>query len=134
MTTNKTILIDADIILRMLVNDVPSQAVKAQKLFQQIERGRVTGIVTLLVIGEIVWVFENFYEKPRTEFIPNIVSVLSIKNIKILEIKKQDLIAILKYMLEFKLDFTHIYVVYFSKQLNSHVASFDKDLLKAMGK
>lgn len=125
-------LIDTNFILRPLNNDIPSQVEKSRQIFKKIEEKKAIGIVSILVINELVWILQSFYKKKRKEFIPKILKLLSLKNIKILEVKKSELIKILEQMIEVNLDFTDLYLLYFSKELNYKISSFDKKLLKGI--
>jgi len=130
MNKKKSVLIDTNFILRLLLKDIPSQFKKSRQLFKEIEDGEVFGLISILVINELIWILENFYEKERKDFIPQVLKVLSLKKIKILEIKKKDLIFILEKMMEENLDFTDLYLLYLKKQSKHDIASFDKKLLK----
>lgn len=126
----KKILIDTNFILRFLISDVPSQLESSRKFFKKIEEKKVFGLISILVINELIWILENFYNKRRTEFIPQILKLISLKNIKILEIKKEELILILNEMEKINLDFTDLYLRFFNKKFQYKIASFDKKLLK----
>lgn len=124
-------LIDTNIILRFLIGDVPTQLEKAKKLFKRVEDKEVIGLMSILVINELLWILEHFYNKERKEFIPQILKLLSLKDIKILEIKKSDLIIILENMEETNLDFTDLYLLHLGKKAGQQIFSFDKKLVKS---
>lgn len=124
------ILIDTNFILRFFLADIPKQYKASKKFFKSVETGKYQAIISLSVINELIWILENYYEKKRADFIENIITLLALKNIKILEIKKSDLIAILKLMLEKSLDFTDLYLAFLVKKTNSKIESFDKKLNK----
>lgn len=126
----KAVLIDTNIILRLLIGDVLPQLEKSRKIFQKIEEKKASGSVSILVINELIWILEHFYEKKRQDFIPQILKLISLKNIKILEIKKKELILILRKFEKTSFDFTDLYLFYFAEKLNSQLISFDKKLLK----
>jgi len=130
MSKKQSVLIDTNFILRLLLKDIPSQFKKSKQLFKKIEDNRFIGLVSILVINELIWILENFYEKKRKDFIPQVLKVLSLKRIKVLEIKKKELIFILEKMIEKNLDFTDMYLLYFGRELKHDVASFDKKLVK----
>lgn len=119
-------LIDTNIILRLLTGDIPSQADEAKKLFKQIEEKKITGIVSILVVNELVWILERFYNQKKQDYIPSVLKLLSIKNIKILEVRKQQLVEILEEMATSNLDFTDLYLLNLKKNSNWKIASFDK--------
>lgn len=123
-------LLDTNYILRFLLGDIPSQARRAKRTFSQIEERKQTGYVSVLVVNELTWILENFYEKKRKDYLPQLISLISLKGIRVLEIKKEELIFILKMALEKNLDFTDLYLKYFARASKVKVASFDKKLLK----
>ncbi|MBU0618868.1 PIN domain-containing protein [Patescibacteria group bacterium] len=126
----KHFLIDTNFILRFLL-DVPSQFKEAERVFKKIEDKTATGVVSVLVINELIWIFQYFYKKKRQDFIPQILKLLSLKNIKILEIKKAELINILKASLENNFDYTDLYLLFLSKKSGQSIQSFDKQLIRA---
>lgn len=132
MTTRAETLIDANIILRLLLGDIPLQVEKSKQIFKRIEKDQLTGIVSILVVGEILWVLENFYKRSRKTFIPQVIQTISLRSIRILEVGKQDAVQTLEEMLKTNLDFTDLYLIYFSRRMNTDISSFDKNLLKVL--
>lgn len=124
-------LIDTNLILRLLLGDIPSQLAKSKKLFKRIEEKKAVGLVSILVINELIWILEHFYKKKRAEFIPPILKLVSLPTIKILEIRKNGLILILKEMEKTTLDLTDLYLSFLTQKTKRKIASFDKKLLKA---
>ena len=125
----KKVLIDTNFILRFLLGDIPSQAKKAKKLFVAIEKEKTEGIISLLVINELIWILEHFYKQKRQDYLLHIIQLLSLKKIKILEVKKMFLMKILEEMKAVNLDFTDLYLVFLAKEKNYFLKSFDKKLL-----
>lgn len=130
----KAYLIDTNFILRLLLGDIPPQLIKAERLFKKIEEKKAIGWVSLLVFNELIWILENFYEKKRSEFIPLVLRLISLKNIKVVEIKKSELVLILKAMERTRLDFTDLYLSSLAQKSQHNLASFDRKLLKTVGK
>lgn len=131
MKAKKVSLIDTNFILRFFLNDIPIQTKKSQELFKEIEEKKVFGVINLLVINELIWILGHFYNQKRRDFIPQILKLISLKNIKILEIKKSHLILILEKMKKANLDFTDLYLIHLAKKSEFKIASFDKKLLKS---
>jgi len=131
MRAEKQFLIDTNFILRLLIGDVPTQLERSRKLFKKIEEKEAVGLISILVINELIWILEHFYHQKRQDFIPLVLKLLSLKNIKMLEIKKKELISVLEKMEKTNFDFTDLYLLYFGEKLQYRVASFDRKLLKA---
>ncbi len=126
MKQTRTILIDTNYILRLLIGDIPMQLEEARKLFKQIEEKKAIGLLSILVVNELIWILEHFYEQKRDKYIPSILKLISLKNIKLLEVKKQQLVEILEEMTTSNLDFTDLYLLRLKKNLDWKIASFDK--------
>lgn len=122
----KTVLLDTNIFIRFFTADIHKQYKLAKDTFQAIEHGNLTGLVSILVVNEIVWIMEHFYDVSRKRYIPGLLELLALKNIKILEMKKTSLFDILMRMEKESLDFTDLYLL---QHKDRHkIISFDKDL------
>lgn len=126
------VLLDSNIFLRLLAGDVPRQKNLAEKLFLEIEEGKVKGLVSILVINEVVWVMDNFYELNRGDYLPKLIQLLSLKNIVFLEVRKAELMKVLESLASgpsAAIDFTDFYLTVKANRKIT-VASFDKHLSK----
>lgn len=124
----KKFSIDTNIIIRFLIKDVVKQFEEAKSFFEKIEKGKIKGVISILVINETIWVLENYYELERTIYIPQLLQLLALKNIGIKEIKKKVVIEVLEEMMKFSIDFTDLYLV--KTKMEGEIMSFDKDLKK----
>ena len=124
----KKAYIDSNIIIRLIVKDSPKQLLTSHKIIETIEKGTLEGIVSILVVGKIVWILQNYYDMQRSLFIPLLIEFLSLENVKIPEIKKSLLITILQHMEEQNIDFTDLYLLYTAGK--TPIMSFDKDFAK----
>jgi predicted nucleic-acid-binding protein len=80
---------DTNLFLRYVTNDVPKQADAVEKLFQQAASGEVQLYTNAMVMAEIVWTLESFYnlERPAIKDI-----LLGIVNTPGLEVETADLV------------------------------------------
>ncbi|MBL7159229.1 PIN domain-containing protein [Candidatus Microgenomates bacterium] len=124
----KEIVLDTNVLIRLLIKDVPSQFKKAQKVFEKIEKEEIKGLVSVLVINEAVWILENYYELERKAYIPLLLKLLLLKHLKIIEAKKSLIIKALQTMEKQKFDFTDVYLFQIAK--TKKIFSFDKDFQK----
>lgn len=120
--------IDSNVFIRFLTRDIKGLYLKASRLIKEVEESKAVGIVSILVINEVLWILENYYSLKREVFINELVKILSLKNIKILEIKKQILFSILETMIRTKIDFTDYYLAEVAGK--NKIVSFDKDIKK----
>jgi len=118
--------IDTNIFIRYFVRDEEFQYSKANEFFERIQQGKIKGLVSVLVISEIIWILETFYEIKRAIFIPKLIHLFLLKNIKIIEFDKRRLIDILKTMKIKNIDFTDLYLLKLFPP--KKIFSFDKDL------
>lgn len=121
-------ILDTNIFVRFLIKDIPSQFEKAQKVFEKIEKGKIKGLVSILVMDELIWILENYYEIKKEIYIPRILTLLALKNLRIMETKKELVIKILKIMEKQKIDFTDVYLSQIAS--SRKIISFDKGLAK----
>ena len=126
----KQIILDTNVLARYLLQDVEAQYKKAREIIGLIENKKAIGLVSILVIDELIWVLENFYELKRSEYIPQIMKILSIKDIKIIEIDKNTIMKIFVKMLKKNIDFTDFYLAEIKGK--NEIFTFDKDLTKLM--
>jgi len=63
----KKALIDANVILRYLTKDPPEMAEAALRIFENAQKGKILLVVIPLIVAEVVWVLESFYDYPKTK-------------------------------------------------------------------
>ena len=122
----KSVFIDSNNIIRLVVKDLEPQFLKAKKLMREVEQEKKQGVVSILVINEIIWILEHYYLLKRSDYIPILQALLSLKNLKIYETKKDDIFEILTKMEQKSIDFTDFYLILIAK--GYEIASFDKDI------
>lgn len=124
----KNLILDTNIFVRLVVKDVSSQLEISRQLFKEIEKDKIRGWVSILVIDELIWVLENYYHIERSLYLAQILNLLALKSISIIEVKKTIIIKILKRMETTNIDFTDLYLV--ETAGDKKIVSFDKDLQK----
>src|SRR3972149_11366461 len=80
---NDPIFVDTNVFLRFFVRDVESFYHKAKVLFEKAESGQVKLETSDMVIAEIVWVLESYYDFSRSEIKEVIETILETKNLKV---------------------------------------------------
>jgi predicted nucleic acid-binding protein len=124
----KTLVLDTNVFVRLLIKDVPSHFIEAEKIFQQIETGKIQARVSILVIDELIWVLENYYEIDRKVFLEQLLYLLTLKKLKVIEAKKSLIVGILEKMKAGRIDFTDLYLAAVAPV--KQIFSFDKDFEK----
>ena len=126
----KEIIIDTNVVIRLLIQDIPQQFAFSKKILQDIENASIKGYLPLLVIGEIIWILRTYYNIKNSEFIPKLKILLAYKNLVVLETKKQIVIDALDLMLSKNVDFTDAYI--FCTRDKREIISFDNDFKKLL--
>ena len=123
-------IIDTNIIVRLIVKDDPKLLEESVEFFKKVEKGSATAEISILVIDETIWVLQNYYGLKRGVCLPKLLELLAYPKIKIVEISKEIIVKILNQMLSTKIDFTDYYLLAISG--NEKLFSFDNDLKKLM--
>jgi predicted nucleic-acid-binding protein len=59
--------IDTNIFIRFLTNDIPDKAAACEGIFREAAEKNESLFTTEMVIAEIIWVLESYYELPKKE-------------------------------------------------------------------
>ncbi len=57
----KKVFFDTNFLLRFYLDDIPTQALKAKRMVQAAKEGAILLVTDLIVICEMVWVMDSFY-------------------------------------------------------------------------
>jgi len=61
------VLLDTNVILRLLRADEPAHHAQARRLFEQAGEGKLRLVIPALVVAEVVFVLQGFYKLSRLE-------------------------------------------------------------------
>ena len=73
--------LDTTIFIRFLTDDVPEKVDACEEIFKKAVEKQETLFTTDLVIAEIVWVLESFYELPKNEIQDKVEKILNTPNL-----------------------------------------------------
>jgi predicted nucleic-acid-binding protein len=73
--------LDTNIFIRFLTDDVPEKVDACEEIFKKAVEKKETLFTTDLVIAEIVWVLESFYELPKNEIQDKVEKILNTPNL-----------------------------------------------------
>lgn len=82
--------VDTNVLLRYLLDDVPEQADAVESLLREVAAGRLLLRTNSMVIAELVWTCESYYELPKEEIRDKVLMILNTPG---LEVADRDLIA-----------------------------------------
>ena len=118
MLKNMKILIDANVILRYLLNDVEEMAKKSAEIIN-------VGAFTLPeVIAEVIYVLKSVYKVERGEIATAILQIFEEVDVA----NKKILIEAVKIFSESSLNFVDCILIAYNKVENVEIFSFDKKL------
>ncbi len=80
-----TVFADTNLFLRYLTDDVPAQADAVETLLQRAAKGKVNLVTTSMVIAEIVWTLESFYEMGKKEIQEMVLGILNTDGLDVID-------------------------------------------------
>jgi predicted nucleic-acid-binding protein len=76
---------DTNLFLRYLTNDVPAQADLVEALLRRAAKGLVTLVTTSLVIAEIVWTLESYYQLSKKDIQAKVLAILNTTGLDVVD-------------------------------------------------
>jgi predicted nucleic-acid-binding protein len=73
----ETYFADTNLFLRFLTDDVPAQAEAVESLLRRAAKEEVHLVTTGMVIAEIIWILESFYQLPKPEIQDKVLAILN---------------------------------------------------------
>ncbi|MGA1839398.1 MAG: PIN domain-containing protein [bacterium] len=73
--------VDTNIFIRLLTNDDPEKAKRCEELFKAAKKNEEELYTSELVIAEIVWVLESYYDLPKGEVKEKVEKILNTHNL-----------------------------------------------------
>ncbi|MDW7773064.1 MAG: type II toxin-antitoxin system VapC family toxin [Desulfobulbaceae bacterium] len=129
----KKIFLDTNIFLRYLTNDDPVKADRVEQLLREAGNGKIVLVTTELVIAEIIWVLESYYEVNRERIAEQVRAILATDG---LETINGDLVSqALGYYLSDNVDFVDGYIAaVMEKKGITEILSYDRKHLSSLKK
>ena len=81
----ETAFVDTNLFLRYLTNDVPAQADAVESLLRRAGKGHVQLVTTGMVIAEIVWTLESYYELDKKEIQAMVLGILNTEGLDVID-------------------------------------------------
>ena len=124
----KRFLTDANAFLRFLLDDIPGQKKAFEKLLQKAKRKEVILFVPQIVIFEIDFILEKYYQFSKEEIINKLKSIISTSYIQVQD-KEYFKKAVELYGQE-NISFADCFLLSKAKIENSELFTFDRKLKK----
>jgi predicted nucleic acid-binding protein len=116
--------IDANVIVRLITDEPPLLAEKAEQLFAAVDRGEITLFVAEGTVAEVAWVLKSFYGFPSVEISTILYDFLSHDGLECED--KPGLLMALSLYKEKNVDFIDaLLAVRMARQEISKIYSFD---------
>lgn len=113
MESLRRVVIDTNLLVRYLTGDDPQKAKSVDNLLSKAERGELKILVPSIVIAELVWVLESFYQMHSTEIAELIEAVLNTPGIEVTE--KSIITSTLKLYRTKNIDLIDAWIIEFAK-------------------
>lgn len=123
------ILLDTNAFLRILLNDIPSQADQVEKLIKEAKRGKVELLVPQIVIFEIAFALEKYYHFPKENITDKIKTILAMQYLKIQD--REIFQKAIELFGQKNLSLTDCFIIHFAETKGTSIFSFDKGLKRA---
>jgi len=118
------IFLDTNVFIRYFKPEEENISADAEALFHKIVSGEIACFTNTMVIAEIVWVLEKYYDWDKTEVCDNIEFILNTPNIRISE--RKILQSAVKTYRELNIDFIDSYnYAYIKANNSSEIYSYD---------
>jgi predicted nucleic acid-binding protein len=121
-------LLDANALVRFLVQDDAKQGAAASALFERAERREVVLHLDGLVVAETVYVLMRLYGRSRTEVVKVLESI--VQNVGVETLELEVVTDALHRFARFNVDFADAWLAARSARMGHAVASFDRDFDK----
>jgi len=117
-------ILDANIIIRFLVNDEKEKANAVEQLLQS-DKILILSDVT---ISEIIWVLSSYYEEKKTDIIEKITALAHLPSIKC---NKKTILTALVLFKKHSIDWADAYLAAYAEESGlQEIYSYDRDLDK----
>jgi predicted nucleic acid-binding protein len=122
------LLIDTNVIVRLLVNDHPAHFEQARKLFALAERGDKSVLVLPMIVAETIFILQSVYKQPRQSIASSLEVFLSQRWIGVEE--RSVLLSALRDFGQGQA-FVDACLLAWTKEHEADLFTFDKKLLKS---
>lgn len=122
------VLLDANVILRLLLEDHPELTPRAVALFDRAAAGEVQLLIPPTIFSDCFYALKSFYKLPRVDIASGLLDVLNLPGVVALE--ERAVREALRLLMDRSVDFADAYLAGLALTLSLPVATFDGDLRK----
>jgi predicted nucleic acid-binding protein len=85
MVKPERVFVDTNLFLRYLTNDVPAQADAVEALLRRAAGGEIVLVTNPLVMAEIVWILDAYYQGSRADIRDKVLAILSTPGLEVVD-------------------------------------------------
>lgn len=124
----KTIIIDANIIIRFLLNDHPQFSTLTKSIFLKAQKGGIKIYFDEVIVAEVIWTLSSFYKIKKADLVDRLEKLIS--QDWVVNPKKNLILKALDLYNSSSLHYIDCWIFVVSKSLNLPLRTFDKSLEK----
>ena len=125
MESSKKAVIDTNLLVRYLINDDQKKAEAVDNLLDRAAKGEVRIIVPSVVIAELVWVLESFYQLKADAILELAEAIINTSGLDVTD--KSTIIPALRLYKSKSIDFIDAWIIEFAKERGvKTIYTFDK--------
>ena len=125
MESSKKAVIDTNLLVRYLINDDQKKAEAVDNLLDRAAKGEVRIIVPSVVIAELVWVLESFYQLKAGAILELVEAIINTSGLDVTD--KSTIISALRLYKSKNIDFIDAWIIEFAKERGvKTIYTFDK--------
>ncbi len=125
MEGSKKVVIDTNLLVRYLINDDQKKADAVDNLLDKAIKGEVRIIIPSVVIAELVWVLESFYQLKEDAILELVEAIVNTSGLDVTD--KSTVISALRLYKNRNIDFIDAWIIEFAKERGiKTIYTFDK--------
>ena len=125
MESSKKAVIDTNLLVRYLINDDQKKAEAVDNLLDRAAKGEVRIVVPSVVIAELVWVLESFYQLKADAILELAEAIINTSGLDVTD--KSTIISALRLYRSKNIDFIDAWIIEFAKERGvKTIYTFDK--------
>jgi len=122
---SKKVVIDTNLLVRYLINDDQKKAEAVDNLLDKAMKGEVRIVVPSVVIAELVWVLESFYQMKADAILELVEAIVNTSGLDVID--KSTVISALRLYKNRNIDFIDAWIIEFAKERGiKTIYTFDK--------
>jgi predicted nucleic acid-binding protein len=126
----KPIILDTNIVVRLVTSDDKEKQEKAAALFDQVEKGKITAFIPDVIFAEIIFVLvsKKLYNLPKKTIQDILLPIIGLPHVKFH--RKRNTKRALEFFVKYDLDFEDALIATYAERGGNTIYSFDSDFEK----